>query len=140
MRSPSAILVWMLVAAMLGLIVAASVRADERCWIQPGEAPAAGWALAVAGIPVPIVPVNHGPDVALDGTVGDRWCAETPAHGVYQWSLAALAEDGTRVEGVNSPLVRWGPPACRADFNGDGGVGMGDVSDVLGLLGGGCGP
>jgi len=131
----------LILAALVVLLVRPSpAGADVLCWIHPhaGDRPES-WELAVAGIPIAISPQNHGPSFAPDGTAGIRWCAAVSAHGLYSWTLVAV-KGRTRQPGVNSPLARWGAPACRQDLNGNGAVDLGDISSLLGSIGQACTP
>lgn len=123
------VLILVLLATLAG-----SAGASTLCWIQPGEPPANGWELEIAGVPVAIAPVSRGPDVSPDGIAGTQWCAGTLAHGLYEWDLFAIAADGFRVPSSNGPKIR----GCPYDVNRDGGVSLADVAEVMTHVGG-CG-
>jgi len=89
----------------------------------------AGYRAEIAGVETHLVPVS------LDG--GLTWCSEVPATGTYDMRLWVLWAGG-EIEASNSPKTYYRSTACRADLNENGAVGLGDVSTVLGLMGGEC--
>jgi len=118
--------------------IAVGIAAVLLCWIQPEGPPASSYVLEISGVRVPISATSSGPDVSPDGVIGNRWCASVPALWPFRWALAAVASDGELVWGSNSPLLRWGPDSCRSDLDGNGAVGLADVSATLARLGGAC--
>jgi len=110
------------------------------CWFHPDDSVRpTGFKLNVAGVPVGAIITSATPDT-LDGAPGTKYCAEVAHTGTFEWSLAAVAEDGTEVPGSNSPRIHYRSQACLgADVNENGAVDLGDVGDVVSRLGTGCG-
>lgn len=90
---------------------------SKLCWTQADETGA--WAVQVT----PATPIF------ADG----RWCLDIPAEPEvpFCWEAAAVNAEGT-TRSSNGPQCRGPlPAACSCDINGDGGVGMDDISTCL---------
>jgi hypothetical protein len=95
-----------------------------------------GYVLSVAGLEVGAVAVDMGP-LEVDGKPGRKWCAQSSTTGTYDWTVAALWEEG-EVPASNGPQTRYRSMGCRLDVNADGAVGLSDVSTTLAYLGEVC--
>ena len=122
---------WLLIAILL----AAPASAEEICWHQPfvEDQEVVTYQAQISGLEVPIDAIPGG-FLEQDGVMGTKWCAETTTEGTYEWDVAAIWSGGT-IWSTNGPKTRYRSPASRADFNGNGAVDMGDVSETFSLLG-----